>query len=163
MSIQDLMEPLFDSDKPHFATCVWLYDVDRPWQGHMATARPIKPKAAPLYYASLCGFPNLVKCVATTHPGEVNAEGGCYDTALHAAIARREVPTVLGLLERCADKYAHDHRGESPLHNASGRGYLVLVEMLLRGGLDVNLPDNGDETPLAVALFSVETPRLLAF
>ena len=52
-SIQDLMERLFDPSQPHFATWVWLYDMDRPWEGHMATARPMKPTATPLYYASL--------------------------------------------------------------------------------------------------------------
>ena len=163
LRMQDLMERLFDPDLPHFATWVWLYDMDRPWQGHMETARPTMPMAASLYYASLCGFPTLVKYLATTHSEGVNAEGGCYGTALHAAIAKNEVLTVLELLERGADRYAHDRQGESPLHYASGRGHLILVEILLRAGVDVNLPDNEDETPLSVALFSgnVEVARFL--
>jgi hypothetical protein len=31
-SIQSLMERLFDQDKPHFATCVWIYEFDRLWE-----------------------------------------------------------------------------------------------------------------------------------
>ncbi|KAN0133396.1 Ankyrin repeat-containing domain protein [Lactarius tabidus] len=151
--VQDLIERLFDPEKPHFATWVWLYDNDRPWEGHMATARPTQPMAAPLYYASLCGFRNLVKYLATTNPGDVDARAGCYSTALHAAIAKREVPTALELLQHGADKYVLDSRGESPLHNASQRGHLDLVEILLGGGVDVNLRNFVDETPLAVALF----------
>jgi hypothetical protein len=151
--IEDLMEQVFDSDKPYLATWVWLYDVDRPWQGHMATARPTKLNAAPLYYASLCGFRNLVKYLATAHPGDVNASGVCYGTALHAAISKREVDTARILLEHGADKYILDGSNQSPLHNASRHGYLELVEMLLEGGVDVDLRNVANETPLTVALF----------
>ncbi|KAN0133358.1 hypothetical protein V8E53_008798 [Lactarius tabidus] len=114
-TIQGLMERLFDPGEPHFATWLWLYDVDRPWEGHMATAHPMKPKAAPLYYASLCGFQNLVNYLATAHPGHVDARGGCYGTALHAAIAKREVDTVLGLLQDGADKYGPDGSRSGPV------------------------------------------------
>ena len=138
-SIQDLMERLFDPDKPHFATWVWLYDMDRPWEGHMATVRPMKPKAAPLYYAALCGFRNLVEYLATTHPGDVNARGGGYDTPLHAACTKREIDTARALLQHGADKDILDGAGQSPLHKASRHGHLDLVEMLLEGGVDVNV------------------------
>ena len=151
--IQDLMEQLFDREKPYFETWLWLYDVDRPWEGHMATARPNKPKAAPLYYASLCGFRNLVKYLATAHPEDFNAGGGCHDTALHAAIAKREVETVLELLQHGGDKDKLDDESESPLHKASRLGHLDLVEILLNLGVDVNLRNSeDDETPLAAAL-----------
>ncbi|KAN0133417.1 Ankyrin repeat-containing domain protein [Lactarius tabidus] len=153
-SIGDLVESLFDLDQPHFATWVWLYDVDRPWQGHMATTRPMKPNATPLYYASLCGFRNIVKYLATTHPGDVDASGGCHCTALHAAITKREVDTVLELLQQGADKYVLDRFDQSPLHNASRYGYLDLVEVLLEAGVEVNLRNSGDETPLDVSLYS---------
>ena len=88
-SIQDLMERLSDPGEPHFATWVWLYDMDRPWKGHMVTARPMRPTAAPLYYATLYGFRNLVEYLSTTYSGDVNARGGSYCTPLHAALAKR--------------------------------------------------------------------------
>ena len=150
-NIQYLMERLFDREKPHFATWVWLYDMDRPWEGHTATARPTKPKATPLYYASLCGFPDLVNSLAMAHPEDIDADDGCYGTALHAAIAKREVETALELLQHGADKYVLDSQSRSPLHSASYLGYLDLVEILLKSGVDINLRNTG-ETPLAVSL-----------
>ena len=153
-SIQDLMERLFDREKSHFATWVWLYDVDRPWEGHMATAHPpMKPKAAPLYYATLSGFPGLVKYLALTHPEDVDANVGCYGTALQAAVAKREVDTTLELLQHGADKYILDGTGESTLHNASRYGHLDLVKMLLKSGMGINLQNRTGGTPLSIALF----------
>ena len=153
-SIRDLMERLFDPSQAHFATWVWLYDMDRPWEGHMATACPMKPKATPLYYASLCGFPNLVKFLAITHPKDVDAKVGCNGSALHAAIAKGEVDAALELLQLGADKDSIlDETGNSCLHRASQTRYLDLAELLLKSGVDINLRNTQGETPLAVALF----------
>src|SRR6201999_3584859 len=49
--IQSAMEQLFDSDKPHFAAWLWLYDIDCHWLEPMSTNHPTRPKATPLYYA----------------------------------------------------------------------------------------------------------------
>ena len=102
-SIQDLIECLFDPEKPHFATWLWLYDLDRPWEGHIASVRPMKPKAAPLYYAALCGFLGLSEYLAKTHPKDVNARGGSYVTPLNVACVKGEINTALTLLEHGAD------------------------------------------------------------
>ena len=150
-SIHDLMERLFDSDKPYFAIWLWLYDLDRRWEGHMRTTRPMQPKATPLYYASLCGFRNLVEYLAKKHPEDVNAIGGGYDAPLHAACAKREVDTVRVLLEHGARKDILDNAGQSPLHNASRHGHLDLVEILLEDGMDVNLRNGDGVNPLIVA------------
>jgi hypothetical protein len=75
-SIQDLMEHLFDPDKPHLATWVWIYNVDRPWNGSMATVHPMQPEAEPLYYAALCGFRSLMERLIINHQTDVNARGG---------------------------------------------------------------------------------------
>jgi hypothetical protein len=53
-SIQEMMERLFDPNKPHFAAWVWVYNIDRPWRQHMLTVHPAHPGEAPLYYAALC-------------------------------------------------------------------------------------------------------------
>jgi hypothetical protein len=60
--IQEVMERLFDTAKPHFAAWVWLHDTDRYWIEPTSTTHPTPPEAAPLYYASLrfpwsCGAP----------------------------------------------------------------------------------------------------------
>jgi hypothetical protein len=47
------MECLFDRDKPHFATWLWIYNEDQ-WEAHfMWTMRPEEPEAVPLYYAAM--------------------------------------------------------------------------------------------------------------
>ncbi|KAH9964674.1 hypothetical protein BGW80DRAFT_1447974 [Lactifluus volemus] len=60
MDIQHAMERLFDRDKPHFRTWVWIYDIDLPLRQHMFATHPTPPLATPLYYATLCGFRSLV-------------------------------------------------------------------------------------------------------
>ena len=85
LDIQDLMERLFDRNRPYFAAWVWICNFDRPWEGQIATAQPDQPEASPLYYASLCGFTRIVEHLAVTHPGDVNAKGGQHETHLSAA------------------------------------------------------------------------------
>ena len=152
-SIQDLMERLFDPSQPHFATWVWLYDMDRPWEGHMATARPMKPTATPLYYASLCGLMNLVEYIAAKCPKGVNTRSASHSTPLHAACIKGEIDTVRALLQRGADINLLDGSGHSPLYNASRHVHLDLVEILHEGGVHINLKNREKETPLDVALF----------
>ena len=163
-SIQDLMGRLFDPEKPHFATWLWLYDLDRPWEGHMASVRPLKPKATPLYYAALCGFRSLVEHFSKLHPGDVNASGESYDTPLHVACAKRDINTALALLEHGADINLFDDRGRSPLHTASRSGRIDVVKFLLDHKANVDIKeDRTDWTPLhlAVQYGELEVCRLL--
>ena len=162
-SIQDLMERLFDLDRPHFATWVWLYDMDRPWEGHMATARPMKPAATPLYYASLCGFTNLVDYLAAKFPESINARSAGDSTPLHAACNKREINTVRALLRHGAETNLLDREGHSPLYNASRHVHLDLVEILLEGGADIDLKDRKKRTPLDVAVLygNIEVAQFL--
>jgi hypothetical protein len=68
--IQEVMKSLFYSEKLHFAAWIWLYDIDRYWMEPMSEKHPTRPKAVPLYYASLCGFRGLVEHL-------IAAEGKC--------------------------------------------------------------------------------------
>ena len=152
-TIQDLMERLFDRGSPHFATWVWLYDIDRPWEGHMATSRPKRPMASPLYYAAQCGFRSLVEDLARTDPGDVKARGGSHSTPLHAALAKRDVNTALALLEHGADVNSLNYTGRSPLHAASMNGHCDVVEFLLehQANVDIQQSDGSSRTPLHLA------------
>src|ERR1700679_255387 len=73
--IEVAMEQLFDKAKPHFSTWVWIYDIDHKFREIMYEARPTPPDAVPLYYATLCGFHDLIKHLIT-YPEDVNARGG---------------------------------------------------------------------------------------
>ena len=77
--LQNGMKHLFDSDKPHFKAWLLLYDIDDieflfgPFR-FFATLS--KSPAAPLYYAALCGFHDLVEYLIVKYPHDVNATGG---------------------------------------------------------------------------------------
>jgi ankyrin repeat protein len=150
-NIQDLMERLFDSDGPHFATWVWIYDIDRPWKGFMPTIRPTQPEAKPLYYAALCGFRELTEHFIITHPMDINAEGGDDGTALNAALAKGELEIAQTLLDNSANVNAVVARGDSSLHRAAEAGQRAVVELLLKYNADVSQKGHECRTPLHVA------------
>jgi hypothetical protein len=141
------MERLFDPDAPYFATWVWIYDIDRPWKGSMATVRPPQPDAKPLYYAALCGFRGLIEHLTVTHQVDVNAWGGDHGTALNAALARGELEIARALLQNGADVNAVDSAGSSSLYRAAEAGHRAVVELLLEHKADVNIQTESSARP----------------
>ena len=161
--IQDLMERLFDADRPYFATWVWIYDVDHPWKGSMETVRPTQPEARPIYYAALSGFRSLVESLALTHPGDVDASGGSYKTPLNAACMKGEVDVALALLQNGANINAPDRSGWSPLLSAAMSGRRAILKLLLEHQAQVNFRTTSGMTPLfaAVTCGELDICRLL--
>ena len=145
------MERLFDPDKPHFATWVWVHDIDYSFREAMCTVHPLPPTAAPLYYATLCGFRDLVQHLIVTHPGDINARGGYHGTPLHAAIIKGNIDIVRLLLEHGADVAALNDEKFDPLFEASRRGRLDLIGLLLDYHADVNSRNAKERTPLFMA------------
>ena len=150
-TIGDAIELLFDPTKSHFATWVWIHDIDRPFQEAMSTDHPTPPRTVPLYYATLCGFQGLVGRLAITFPQDVNARGGDYVTPLHAAVGKEDLDMARLLLEHQADVNVLDDEPFIPLHWASRRGYRDFVELLLKHQADINAQDEYGQTPLTVA------------
>ena len=161
--IQVAMDHLFNPDKLHFASWVWLYDMDDPWRGGMPTKRPKRPEAAPLYYAVLCGFRQLIEHLIANNAGDINARGGYYETPLLAAFVKEDIDIALLLLQRGADVDVLDKDGASPLHRASESGRIDIVRLLLEHNANVNLPDTSGYTALNLASFvgDVGISRLL--
>jgi len=82
------MEYLFDPGKPHFRVWLMIYDIDTgPRSGSPFGSFTLvsKSAAAPLYYAALCGFHDLVKHLIIKYLQDVNADGGHYMRPLVAA------------------------------------------------------------------------------
>jgi hypothetical protein len=104
------MERLFDAENPSFSTWTWIFDIDYPLKEHMFTSHPTRPEALPLYYATLCGFRDIVEWLLVTRPGEINARGGYHGTPLHAALAKGDVEIAVLLLQRGADINALNRR-----------------------------------------------------
>jgi hypothetical protein len=147
------MEYLFDASKPHFKIWLTLCDIDTLpnydavfyW---FATSR--KSPAAPLYYAALCGFHDLVEYLITKHQQDVNANGGYYKRPLVAALAGEHFQTADLLRHNGADPHVRGRYGMSPLHAAARSGRFDVVQILIEyDPADINAGD--EPTPLLLA------------
>jgi hypothetical protein len=73
-SLKKAMEYLFDLELPHFATWLRLHNIDIKPSLNMdlsslsLLAASSLFDASPLYYATLCGFQDLVECLVIKHP-----------------------------------------------------------------------------------------------
>ena len=145
------MKYLFDANKPHFKVWLTLYDIDtRP--NHGATFRSFGPypksPAAPLYYAALCGFHDLVEHLITTHPQDVNADGGYYVRPLVAALAGEHSHTADLLRRNGADPDVRGQSGTIPLHCAADSGNFEVIRTLIKyNPAHVNARDGTGWTP----------------
>ena len=161
--IKDGMECLFDADKPHFATWLWIYNVDY-WDGRSFSAtHPKKPEAVPLYYAARLGFRGLAEHLIAEHPEHVNAKGGVEETSMHVA-ATTGFADILSLLsEHGAEMDVRNRHGRTPLHQASSKGRLEAARCLLDRGADINARNKFDQTPLFLTVYygHVEIARML--
>src|SRR6267154_3319934 len=162
-NIEVAMEQLFDPAKPHFSTWVWIYDIDHKFREIMYEAHPTPPDAVPLYYATLCGFRDLIKHLLFKYPEDVNARGGVFVTPLRATVLKENLDIMVLFLEHGADAAAPNFNGSTPLHEASDRGHLDMILLLLGHHADVNAQDNQGWTPLYFASFGgkLEIARVL--
>ena len=137
--IREGIEDLFDPDKPYFAAWLQVHDIDtKPsYQSvlHWLADPTNKDSntAAPLYYAALCGFHDLVEQLITKHPQQVNATGGYLVSPLGAALNGGHFKIAQLLYERGAEV---DVQGaaDTPLGAASSDGHLEIVQWLLSRG-----------------------------
>jgi len=162
--IRDGMECLFDADRPHFATWLWIYDNE--WVGSsMSSICPKTPEAVPLYYAAKLGFRDLAEHLIVKHPGHVNAKGGAFTTPMHTAAAAGHADILSLLLEHGADLEGHwDTFNMTPLHMASWKGKLGAVQCLLDHGANIDVRETNGCTPLRWAIRdsdNIQVVRLL--
>jgi len=146
------MECLFDVDKPHFASWLWIYNHDD--GSSMSTVRPKSPDGVPLYYATVLGFRNLTEYLLTKHSGAVHARGGYYVTPLHAAARLGHADIVSLLVEHFPNVDIQGRWHETPLHRASYGGHLHIGQRLLDRGADVHARDKDGWAPLYIAAMS---------
>ena len=159
--IKDGMECLFDAEKRHFSTWLWVYNEDEGYS--METARPEKPEAVPLYYASRLGLRDLAEYLITKHPEHVNARGGVRVTPMHAAASAGHANILSLLTEHGADVNGRNEDGDTPLHRALVNRKLGAWQFLLDNGADINAGNDFNHTPLsyAAALGHIEFARML--
>ena len=162
LRIKDGMECLFDADKPHFATWLWISNEDQDGRS-MSTMRPEKPAAVPLYHAIMLGFCDLAKQLIAKHPEHVNVRCGVRGTPMHAAAIAGHVDILSLLFEHGGDLEGRNGYDRTPLHEASYNGKIDVQQYLLNRGADIDVRDNIDFTPLfwAVNNGHVESVRML--
>ena len=162
--IKDGMESLFDADKPHFATWLWIYNEDRfEWDRSMRTIHPEKPVAVPLYYAASFGFRDLAEHLIAKHPEHVNARGGRKMTPLHVAASAGHSAVLSLLIEHGGDVNSRGICGATPLHLASEKARLEAGNALLNCGADIDAPDSFNDTALKYAAINghVDSAQML--
>ena len=160
--IKNGMECLFDADKYHFATWLWIYDED--FHGRsMSTKSPEKPETAPLYYAAMFGFRDLAEHLIGKHPGHIDTRGRESMTPMHVAAKAGYADVLSLLLEHGADVDVRDTFGITPLYWASRSGKVEAGQILLDCGAGINARGDQGATPLSGALFErrVEFARML--
>ncbi len=151
--LQKGMEYLFDPGKPHLRVWLRLYNIDTgppypsTFYAFSITHKPAD--IAPLYYAALCGFYNLVEHLITKYPQDVNADGGYYMSPLVAALAGEHFRTADLLRHNGADPDVWGRRRtRTPLHSAALYGNPAVVQKLIEYDADVNAKDETGWTPL---------------
>jgi ankyrin repeat protein len=151
--IKDGMECLFDEDKPHFATWLWIFNETNVQVRRMPTMRPEKPGTVPLYHAARLGFRDLAAHLIAGHPEHaehVDADDKWGRTAMHAATGREcgNADILSLLLEHDVDVDIRDVEGATPLHWAPAGGNIDIGQWLLDHGADIHARDQDGLTPL---------------
>jgi hypothetical protein len=160
--IKDGMECLFDADKPHFATWLWIYNEDRNGRS-LSTMRSETPEAVPLYYAARLGFRDLAEHLIAEYPEHVKSRGGIEETPMHVAARTGHADILSLLVEHGADLDARGAGDWTPLHEASWRGNLEAGRCLLDCGVDIDAQDSNGRTALYLTVdhAQVEFARML--
>ncbi|KAI0248620.1 hypothetical protein BJV78DRAFT_1363407 [Lactifluus subvellereus] len=148
-SILDAMEYFFDAKKPHWEAWLQFYDKDEPWD--CFTDRE-EGYGAPLYYAVLCGFHDVVERLITKHSCNVNARGGQKLTPLAAALHKKDFRGAELLHQHGADVHVRNRRRRTLLHAATLDDSVDTMTWLLDHGINVNVQDVHRQTALHLAV-----------
>ena len=81
----------------------------------------------------------------------VASTGKSAPPSLFASIDAGDFAAVQNILDRGEDIHKKDQSGNSVLHQAANQGAVELGAFLIRYGADVNVVNNGGQTPLDVA------------
>ena len=138
LRVEDGMQRLFDQSKPYFSAWLRLHDIDA---RHHWCGPAIKPDV-PLYYASLCGFRDLVEHLVVKNPQDVNARGGRHRSPLAAALRNRHFHIAELLYQHNADIELASSNNWTLLAD----GHVDAVQWLLARGANVNLQQKGSQT-----------------
>ncbi|KAF8258093.1 hypothetical protein EI94DRAFT_1193758 [Lactarius quietus] len=148
--IEDGMDDLFDTSKPHFAAWIRVHDMDKRW-GRFSNGRRDNVRS-PLYYAAFCGFYDLAGRLIKKHPEQVNARSGHILAPLPAASYKKHFRVANLLRTHGAVVDVRDQDGWTPLHAASIVGSVDIMRWLLDHGAEVSAQSRWCSTPLHLTI-----------
>jgi hypothetical protein len=142
--IEDGIRRLFDPEKPHLNT--WLDSSpiqDSPlFTGYYLSEH----RGSPLYYASLCGFHDLVTHLISENPQHVTCRVGRNPTPLVAALSGGHLDIAELLYEAGADPGLRNDNSMTLLHAASAYGLVDIAHWLFDRGVSANSQQNNCKT-----------------
>ncbi|KAI0292974.1 hypothetical protein B0F90DRAFT_193057 [Multifurca ochricompacta] len=152
--IQEALKCLFDPSKPHFATWIWIYDVDEKSGESMTSETPSPPQATPLYYASQFDCLGIVQWLLSRRHYDFGDISGHYGTPMIAACAKGHYDVLQTLLRHGGNSYLSTQYpdGRYALYSASEHGHQKIVALLLQGNATVNTWITDQDNPIGVAL-----------
>jgi ankyrin repeat protein len=134
--VQDGMDDLFDSSKPHFAAWLRAHDIDERWDNF---ARSMADRdGSPLYYAAFCGFYDLTERLIMKHPEQVNVAGGIVLAPLLAALSKKHFRVADLLSKHDAVVDVRDQDDWTPLFAAQVFGSVDIMRWLLSHGANAS-------------------------
>ena len=149
--VQEGMDDLFDSSKPHFAAWLKAHDIDERWESFLPGSEDVV--GSPLYYAAFCGFYDLAESLMMKRPEQVNARGGRVNAPLPAALSKGHFRVANLLYSQGAVVDVRDVDERTPLYVASYFGQVDTMRWLLDHGADANSRSQYNLTPLSNAAF----------
>jgi len=149
--IQDRIDLLLDTEKPHFAAWHWM-------ASGLNGFHPEQPTGNPLHYMSGFGSPGLARYLISKHPQYLYVAVDELGTPLHtaAAAAHTNAEVFRILLGQCADVDVRDLNGRTPLYQVAYWGRLEVCRSLIEHGADVNARGVNSWTPLHRVLILID-------
>lgn len=149
METQELIMELFSIQNGAYINWIRIYNFDELRLFGMTQHAEAAPP--PLYYASLVGLSETVRCLLQDVGVGIDARGGGAGTALQAASAEGHKSIVELLIDKGANVNAQGNLYSNALQAASIKGHESIVELLLEKGADVNAQIEKNENALCAA------------
>ena len=130
--VEDGMKQLSDPSKPHFAICVWIYDLAASiWPRMTRNEKPLPLPHTSLHYAASWGLHPVVEFLTEKHSQDVcSRDSTDNSTPLHLASLNGHMEAAWILIELGADVTARDKDGKTPLRLALQRGQIDVALLL---------------------------------
>ena len=147
--VEEGIRRLFDPAKPQLKS--WLEHSPILASQFFASYNLYKQCGSPLYYASLCGFRDLVALLISENPQHVTDQAGLSPTPLVAALSGGHLDIADLLYDAGASLGPRNHNNATLLHAASEVGLLNVANWLFNHSVSAKSQRDNHETSLHLA------------